>query len=213
MAVKVVAADVKKLREITGAGPLDCKKALQENDGDVEKAADFLRQKGIASAKKKLGKDRAMNEGLIEIYQHFDKRLAVIVEINCETDFVAATEGFKTFAKDIALHISGMTVAPKWVNREDVPEEIVQTERDILSGMDDLEGKPDNIKEKIVTGRLEKWYKDRVLMEQEFLKDDSQTIQQLLEAAVGQLGEKIQIARFSRFVLGEAGNDDNGDED
>lgn len=211
MPTKVVAADVKKLREMTGAGPLDCKKALEENGGDLDKSAEYLRQKGIASAQKKLGKDRAMNEGLIEIYQHFNKRLAVIVEVNCETDFVAATEGFKTFAKDVALHISSMQ--PQWVKREDVPEEIIQLERDVLLGMDDLEGKPDNIKEKIVTGRLEKWYKERVLMEQEFLKDDSITIQQLLEAVVGELGEKIQIARFSRFVLGESNDDEAGDED
>jgi elongation factor Ts len=208
---KVSATDVKKLREMTGAGPLDCKKALEENDGDLDKAANFLREKGIASAQKKLGKDRTMNEGLVEVYQHFNKRLAVIVEVNCETDFVAATEGFQTFAKDIALHISSMQ--PEWVNREDVPAAIVQAEKEVLMRMDDLAGKPDNIKEKIVEGRLEKWYKERVLMEQEFLKDDSMTIQQLLEASVGQLGEKIQISRFSRFVLGESGDDETGDED
>lgn len=209
---KVAAADVKKLREMTGAGPLDCKKALEENDGDLEKAADFLREKGIAKALKKLGKDRAMNEGMIEIYQHFNARLGVIVEVNCETDFVAATEGFKTFAKDIALHISSMN--PEWVKREDVPEAVVQAEKEVLLRMDDLEGKPDNIKEKIVEGRLEKWYQERVLMEQEFLKDDSKTIQQLLEEAVAALGEKIQIARFSRFALGENDDEDEtGDED
>jgi elongation factor Ts len=213
MATKVSAADVKKLREMTGAGPLDCKKALEENDGDLEKAANYLREKGIASAQKKLGKDRAMNEGLIEIYQHFDKRLAVIVEVNCETDFVAATEGFQNFAKDVALHISGMTMAPEWVSREDIPDAVVQAKRAVLLRMDDLEGKPDNIKEKIVEGRLEKWYKKRVLMEQEFLKDDSITIQQLLESRVAELGEKIQIARFARYALGESSDDEDGDED
>lgn len=211
MATKVSAADVKKLRDMTGAGPLDCKKALEETDGDLEKAANYLREKGIASAQKKLGKDRAMNEGIVEVYQHFNGRLAVIVEVNCETDFVAATDGFKEFAKDIALHISSMK--PEWITREDVPEAIVQAEREILMHMDDLEGKPDNIKEKIVTGRLEKWYQERVLMEQEFLKDDSKNVQQLLEETVAALGEKIQISRFSRFALGEYDDDESGDED
>ena len=204
--MEIATENVKKLREMTGAGPLDCKKALQASNNDLDRAVAFLRQKSTISVQKKLGKDRAMNEGLVEIYQHFNKRLAVIVEVNCETDFVAATEGFKTFAKDVALHISSMN--PQWVKREDVPEELVQAERDVLSGMDDLEGKPDNIKEKIVVGRLGKWYKERVLMEQEFLKDDSINIQQLLEKTVGDLGEKIQITRFSRFVLGDV-TDDN----
>lgn len=208
---KVSAADVKALREMTGAGPLDCKKALEANDNDVEKAAEFLRQKGIASAVKKLGKGRTMNEGLIEIYQHHDGRLGVMVEVNCETDFVAATEGFRTFAKDIALHIVSMN--PQYITREEVPEDVVQAEKDALAGMDDLDGKPDNIKEKIIDGRMEKWYQDRILLEQEFLKDDSKTIDQLLKETVAELGESIQISRFSRFVLGEYGNDDEAEDD
>ena len=211
MATKVSAADVKKLRDMTGAGPLDCKKALEENDGDLDKAAEYLREKGIAKALKKLGKDRAMNEGLIEVYQHFNSRLAVIVEVNCETDFVAATDGFKTFAKDIALHISSMN--PEWVKREDVPEAIVQAEREVLMRMDDLEGKPDNIKDRIVDGRMEKWYQERVLMEQEFLKDDSKTIQQLLEETVASVGESVQISRFARFELGGYAGDNDGEDE
>lgn len=210
MAVKVSAADVKALRDMTGAGPLDCKKALEANDNDLEKAAEFLRQKGIASAVKKLGKGRSMNEGLIEIYQHHDGRLGVIVEVNCETDFVASNDIFKTFAKDIALHISSMN--PKYVTREDVPEDVVAAEREAQLAMEDLEGKPDNIKEKIVDGRLEKWYQKNILMEQEFLKDDSKTIDQLLKEVVAELGESIQISRFSRFVLGEHGDDDADEE-
>ncbi len=213
MAVKITAADVKALREMTGAGPLDCKNALVENGGDVEKAAEFLRQKGIAKAVKKLGKGRSMNEGKIEIYQHHDGRLGAMVEVNCETDFVAKNEGFQKFAKDVTLHIVNMN--PLYINREDVPQELIDAEKTALMAMDDLEGKPDNIKEKIVDGRLEKWYQQIVLMEQEFLMDDSKTIDDLLKEAVAELGESIQIGRFSRFALGEYGDeeDEAGDDE
>lgn len=211
MAVKVTAADVKALRAMTGAGPLDCKNALVENDGDVEKAAEFLRQKGIAKAVKKLGKGRRMNEGKVEIYQHHDGRLGAMVEVNCETDFVAKNVGFQKFVKNVALHISSM--APLYVTREEVPEELIAEQREAQLAMEDLEGKPDNIKEKIVEGRLEKWYKDIVLMEQEFLIDDSKTIDDLLKEAVAELGESIQIGRFSRFELGKYGDDDEEGED
>lgn len=185
---KISAADVKALRELTGAGPLDCKKALEANDGDVEKAAAWLREKGIAKAQKKLGKGRSMNEGLVEMYQHFDKSMAVIVEVNCETDFVARNEAFQTFAKDVALHISSM--APQYLTREDVPDEVI-------SAVDDE--------------KREAWYRENVLMDQEFVKDDSKTMQELLEGAVAELGESIQISRFARFAIGE--NADEGDED
>lgn len=206
-----LAQNVKALREMTGAGPLDCKKALQEHDNDLEKAAEALRQKGLASAKKKLGKDRDMNEGLIEVYQHHDGSLAVMVEVNCETDFVARNEAFKKFAKNLTLHISSMN--PKYVKRDDVPDTLIQAERETLMGMDDLEGKPDDIKAKIVEGRLDKWYKDIVLMEQEFLLDDSKNIQQLLEETIAELGEKMQISRFARFKIGEYGEDGDNTED
>lgn len=205
-----LAQNVKALREMTGAGPLDCKKALQEHDNDLEKAAEALRQKGLASAKKKLGKDRDMNEGLIEVYQHHDGSLAVMVEVNCETDFVARNEAFKKFAKNLTLHISSMN--PKYVKRDDVPDTLIQAERETLMGMDDLEGKPDDIKAKIVDGRLDKWYKDIVLMEQEFLLDDSKNIQQLLEETIAELGEKMQISRFARFKIGEYGDDEDGND-
>lgn len=204
---KITAAQVKELREMTGAGPLDCKKALEDNDGDVQKAAEALREKGIASAVKRLGKDRAMNEGLVEVYRHHTGGLAVIVEVNCETDFVANTDQFQNFAKNVAMHISSMK--PQYVNREDVPAEVVEAEKAAQMRMDDLDGKPDNIKEKIVTGRLDKWYKDIVLMEQEYLMDDSKTIQQILEETVAAIGEKVQISRFARYELG--GYADNGD--
>lgn len=212
MPVKVSAAQVKELRAMTGAGPLDCKKALEANDGDIQKSADYLREKGIAKAQKKLGKGRSMNEGIVEIYQHFNGRLGVIVEVNCETDFVANTEQFKAFAKNIAMHISSMK--PEYVRRENVPQAVVDAEKAIQIKMDDIEGKPDNIKEKIVTGRLDKWYKEIVLLEQEFLMDDDKTIQQVLEETVVSIGESIQISRFSRFELGGyAGDAENGDEE
>jgi len=210
MAVKVSAADVKALREMTGAGPLDCKNALVENDGDIEKAAEFLRQKGIAKAVKKLGKGRTMTEGKIEIYQHHDGRLGAMVEVNCETDFVARNEAFQKFAKELTLHVVNMN--PLYINRADVPQELIDAEKESLKAMDDLEGKPDNIKEKIVEGRLEKWFQQIVLMEQEFLMDDSKTIEQLLKETVAELGESMQIGRFSRFELGNYGDEDTDEE-
>jgi len=208
---QITAKMVKELREMTGAGPLDCKKALVETDGDLDKAADYLREKGIASAKKKLGKGRTMNEGVVEMYQHFNKRVGVIVEVNCETDFVANTDAFQTFAKDVALHISSMK--PLYVTREEVPAEAVEAERKIQLARAIEEGKPENIAEKMVEGRLNKWFQEIVLMEQEFLKDDSKTINDLLEATVSEVGESIQIGRFSLFELGVYGDDEEEGEE
>lgn len=211
MAVKISAKDVKALRDMTGVGPLKCKKALEETGGDLKAAAELLRQQGIAKAEKTLGKGRAMSEGKVEIYQHHDGRLGAMVEVNCETDFVAKNEAFQNFAKDIALHISSMN--PLYINRDDVPQDVIDAEKEAQKAMDDLEGKPDNIKEKIVVGRLEKWFQTIVLMEQEFLKDDSKTIDDLLKETVAELGESIQIGRFSRFALGQYGDEDEaGDE-
>ena len=212
---EITAKMVKELREATGAGPLDCKNALVENDGDMQKAIDFLREKGLAKAAKKLGKDRTMNEGVIEIYQHFSKRIGVIVEVNCETDFVAATDSFQAFAKDIAMHIA--TMSPEYVNREDVPESDIEHEKDvqlrILKEDEKNANKPDNILEKIIEGRMDKWYQDMVLMEQEFFKEDSKTISELLQETVVELGEKMQISRFSRFELGKSDGDDEAGDD
>lgn len=207
----VTAAQVKELREITGAGPLDCKKALEENGGDVQKAANWLREKGIAKAQKKLGKGRSMNEGLVEIYQHFTGRMAVIVEVNCETDFVANTDKFKAFAKDIALQIVSMK--PLYVRREDVPADLVEAEKAFYLKGADLEGKPDAIKEKIIAGRLDKWFAEIVLLEQECMKYEKKSVQKLLEETVAELGESIQISRFARFEIGEMGSDDEGDDE
>jgi elongation factor Ts len=207
----VAAADVKKLREMTGAGPLDCKKALEETNGDLDKAATWLREKGIAKAQKKLGKEGELNEGIVEVYQHFTNRLAVIVEVNCQTDFVANTEKFRTFAKDLALHIVGLR--PKYVTREEVPAAVLQAEKDAQLRMEDIANKPDNIKEKIVEGRLDKWYQEIVLMEQAFFKNEDITIQQLLENVGAEIGEKVQIRRFARYELGEFASEAEGDED
>lgn len=202
---EITAQMVKDLREMTGAGPLDCKKALVENDGNLDKAADYLREKGIAKAKKKLDKGRTMTEGIVEIYQHFNKRIGVIVEVNCETDFVANTPTFQAFAKDVALHISSMN--PLYITREQVPADMVEAEREIQLRRAMDEGKPREIAEKMVEGRLNKWYQEIVLMEQEFLKDDSKTVAQLLEQTVSEIGESVQIGRFAVFHLGKYGDD------
>jgi elongation factor Ts len=206
----ITAQMVKELREVTGAGPLDCKKALEANDGNLQKAVDFLREKGIARAAKKLGAGRSMNEGVIETYQHFNNRLAVIVEVNCETDFVANTDRFRTFARDIALHIANF--APKYVRREDVPESVISAERQFQLGRAIEEGKPEAVAAKMVEGRMNKFFEEIVLMEQPFFKDDSKTIAQLLSEVVADVGESSVIRRFSRFALGETTGDEGASE-
>jgi len=206
----VTAQQVKDLREVTGAGPLDCKKALESTDGDLQKAIDLLREKGLARAAKKLGAGRAMNEGLIETYLHFNRRLGVLVEVNCETDFVANTDQFRTFVKDIALHIANLN--PEYIRREEVPEAVIEAERQIQRRRVIEEGKPEAVADKIVAGRMDKFFEEIVLMEQPFLRDDSKTIQQLLGEVVAGVGESIEIRRFARFALGEATDDDSSSE-
>ena len=203
----ITAQMVKDLRESTGAGPLDCKKALEVNNGDVQKAADWLREKGIAKAAKKLGAGRTMNDGIIGSYIHHDKRLAVIVEVNCETDFVARTEKFQEFARNMAIHIANLT--PKYVRREDVPEAEVAAEREIQKQRAMNEGKkPENVIEKIVDGRMDKFFEEIVLLEQPYVKDDAKKISAMLSEAVAELGESIQISRFARFKIGESASAD-----
>ena len=183
----VSAKEVKALRDMTGAGPLDCKKALEQHDGDREAAAAFLREKALKDGIKLQGKGRSANEGVIGNYLHFDNRLAVIVEVNCETDFVAATDRFKAFAKDIAMHIANMS--PSYVKREDVPDEIVDAEARVQMERALDEGKPEHIAEKMVAGRMNKWYEETVLMEQAFIKDDDKTISQYVQETVAEVGE------------------------
>jgi elongation factor Ts len=200
----ITAQMVKDLREATGAGPLDCKKALEMHEGDVKKATAWLREKGLARAAKKLGTGRSMNEGVIQTYAHFNKRVGVLVEVNCETDFVANTDRFKEFANNVALQIANM--APQYVKREDVPADEVQAERDIQKRRALDEGKPEKVAEKMVEGRMNKFFEEVVLMEQPFIKDDSKTIAQLLAEVVADVGESIEIRRFARFALGENTN-------
>jgi elongation factor Ts len=199
--MEITAKMVKDLREVTGAGPLDCKKALENNQGDVQKAVDWLREKGLAKAAKKLGAGREMKEGVIQHYVHHNKRVGVLLEVNCETDFVAKTEQFQNFAKEVSLHIANL--APQYVNREDVPEAIVQAERVVQRRRAIEEGKPEAMADKIADGRMNKFFEEIVLMEQSFIKDDSKTIAKLLAETVVELGESIQIRRFARFAIGE----------
>jgi len=195
----ITAAMVKELRDKTGAGMMDCKKALNKTDGDLDKAVDYLRAKGIAKAEKKAS--RAVNEGLIHAYIHQGSKLGTLVEVNCETDFVANTPDFQNFVKDVAMQIAAS--APLAVTREDVDPAIIEREKAIYKEQVINEGKPEHIAEKIVTGKLEKFYKENVLLEQPFFKDPEKNVETYLKETIGKLGENIQIARFSRFVLGE----------
>jgi elongation factor Ts len=195
----VAASLVKELREKTGAGMLDCKKALEEANGNLEKASEILREKGLAAAAKKSGRIAA--EGVVESYIHQGGRIGVLVEINCETDFVAKTDQFKAFAKDIAMQIAATN--PKVVRREEVDPAEVAKEREILKTQALNEGKPEHIVEKMVEGRLEKYYKEVCLLEQAFIKDNDKTIDELLKEKIAQIGENISIRRFARYELGE----------
>lgn len=206
---EITAQMVKDLRTATGAGPLDCKKALETSGGDFDKAVEYLREKGLAKAAKKLGAGRTMNEGLIQTYQHFNQRLGVIVEVNCETDFVANSEPFVEFARGVALHIANMK--PEYVRREDVPEAVIQAESDlqlrILKEDPKNANKPDEILGKIIEGRMSKFFEEIVLLEQEYLMDDSKKVQDALNELVAKVGESCEVRRFARFALGEDGGE------
>ncbi|KAF1084553.1 Elongation factor Ts [Sporotomaculum syntrophicum] len=196
---EITAAMVKELRERSGAGMMDCKKALVATGGDLEKSIDFLREKGLASAAKKSGRITA--EGLIESYIHAGGRIGVLVEVNCETDFVAKTDEFKELVKDIAMQIAA--ARPQYVDKEEVPESIVAKEKEILSAQAANEGKPDKIIEKMVEGRIEKFYKEICLLEQPFIKDTDKTVRQLVTEKIAKIGENISVRRFARYELGE----------
>ncbi len=191
---------VRRLRETTGAGMMDCKRALQEAGGDLDRAVELLRQKGLASAAKRAG--RSAEQGRIEAYIHFNHTVGVLVEVNCETDFVANTDEFGQLARDVALHIAS-PAAPRWVSREDVPAEVIERERAIYEAQARELGKPEHVTEKIVEGKLEAFFKENVLLDQPFAKDDSKTIQQLLDELSAKVGEKIAVRRFVRYRLGE----------
>ncbi len=190
---------VKELRDKTDAGMMDCKKALSETDGDMEKAIAYLREKGLAKAAKKAG--RATSEGLIGHYIHGNGKIAVLVEVKCETDFVARSDKFREFAHDVSMQIAA--ASPIAVRPEDVPAELLEKEKAIFKAQAMEEGKPEAIAEKITEGRVKKFYKEACLLEQPFIKDDKKTIQDLLNDLVAVLGENIQIGRFVRMALGE----------
>jgi len=194
------AKDVKKLRDMTGAGMMDCKRALEETSGDLEKAIDLLRAKGAARAAKR--SDKAANEGTIGSYVHFDGRTAVLVELNCETDFVANTDDFKALAKDLALHIA--STAPLAISRDEIAPEVVERERGVFLEQVKEEGKPEAIAEKIVEGKLQRFFKESTLLAQPFVKDPNKTIEQLITEVAARTGEKIEVARFARFKVGES---------
>ncbi len=195
----ITAEMVKQLRERTGSGMMDCKKALTETNGDFEKAIEYLREKGLAAAAKKSGRIAA--EGLVEAYIHGDGRIGVLVEVNIETDFAAKNEDFKAFVKDVCMQIAA--AKPEYIRKEEVPADVIEKEKEILKAQALNEGKPEKIIEKMVEGRIEKYYKEVCLLEQPFIKDPDKTIGQLLTEKIAVIGENINIRRFARFERGE----------
>lgn len=195
----ITATMVKELRERTGAGMMDCKKALTEAGGDMQKAVDYLREKGLAAAAKKAG--RVTAEGIVDAYIHPGGKVGVLLEVNCETDFVARTEDFRTLVHDLAMQVAA--ARPEYVRREDVPADVIEREKEILAAQAAAEGKPEKVMQKIVEGRLEKHFKEACLLEQPFIKNQDVTIQQLLNEHIARLGENISVRRFARFELGE----------
>jgi elongation factor Ts len=196
----ITAAMVKELREATSAGILDCRDALEATGGDFDKAVDYLREKGLAQAAKRM--DREAEDGLIHAYIHGGGRVGVLVEVNCETDFVARTDEFQGFVNDVALQIAAMS--PLYISRDDVPEEVAEHERELYRSQALDEGKPEHIVDRIVEGRMEKYYQHICLLEQEFIRDDEQTIDELLKEQINTTGENIVIRRFARYQLGES---------
>lgn len=198
--MEITTQQVKELREATGAGVLDCRKALQAHEGDFDKAVAYLREKGLAAAAKKEG--REAKEGTVELYAHGGGRVGVMVEVNCETDFVARTEQFKTFAHDLALHIAAL--APQYVDVGEIPADVVETKRAAARNQALQEGKPERVLDRIVDGRLEKFYQETCLLRQPFVKNDEVTVADLLKQTVAAMGENVIIRRFARWELGEA---------
>jgi len=198
-ATMISAKDVKKLRDMTGAGMMDCKKALEETGGDMEKAIDLMRAKGAAKAAKRA--EKAANEGVIGSYIHFDNKTAVIVEVNCETDFVANTDDFRGLARDLAMHIA--STAPLSISPEQIAPEVIERERAVYVQQVKEEGKPEHIADKIVEGKLQKFFKENTLLAQPFVKDPDKTIADLITEVSSRTGEKIEVARFARMRVGE----------
>lgn len=195
---EITATMVKELREATGAGMLDCKKALAQADGDFDKAVEILREKGLSAAAKKA--DRAANEGLIGTYVHPGSKMAGMVEVNCETDFVARTEQFQELARSLAMQV--VAARPEYVSRAEVPAEVIAKEKEIYRAQLTESGKPENVWDRIVEGKLEKWYSEVCLLEQNFIRDPDKTVQDLLMESIAALGENIQVRRFARLEIG-----------
>jgi len=193
------AEEVKRLRDATRAGMMDCKRALQEAGGDFDKAVELLRKKGLDRAKGRVG--RHASEGLIHSYIHFNGRVGVLVEVNCETDFVANTDEFKQLAKDVALHVA--SAGPRFLTRDEIPTSVLDQERRIYEAQAREQGKPENVVERMVEGKLNAFYKDTVLLDQPFVKDESKTVSELADEVSAKVGEKVAVRRFARFELGE----------
>jgi len=198
--VTISPKQVSELRARTGAGMMDCKRALEESGGDMDRAAEILRKKGIAKAEKRAG--RTATEGVIDAYVHGEGRLGVLIEVNCETDFVARTEGFQQLARDIALHVA--SADPIGVNADDIPADLLERERRIAEEQAATEGKPENVRAKIVEGKIKKFVAERTLTEQPYVRDDSKTVGQLIKEVSGKVGEAVSVRRFARFKVGEA---------
>jgi elongation factor Ts len=207
--MSITASMVKTLREKTGVGMMECKKALMETNGDVEKAQDYLRKKGLADASKRSG--RSTSEGIIESYIHMGGKIGVMVELKCETDFVALNDQFKALARDIAMHIAA--AAPEYVSKDEVPEEIVNKEKEILMAQPDMASKPENIREKIIVGRIEKFYEQVCLLNQPFIKDPDTKVEDMIKTAISTIGENIRVQRFVRFALGEGAQNESESEE
>ncbi|RLA99614.1 MAG: elongation factor Ts [Deltaproteobacteria bacterium] len=197
--MQISASDVKKLREKTGVGFMDCKRALEETKGDFDKAIELLRKQGIAVAQKRSG--RATAQGIVGSYIHMGGKIGVLVEVNCETDFVAKSDEFKNFVKDIAMHIAASS--PRWLSKEDVPTDVLEKEKDILKDQALKSGKPEKVIDRIVEGKISKFFTENCLMEQPFVKNTDITIKQYLEELMGKTGEKCVIRRFTRYQMGE----------
>ena len=200
MATAISAKDVKELRDSTGAGMMDCKRALEETGGDKEKAIDLLRSRGASKAAKREGK--AANQGVVATYVHHNGRLGVLVELNCETDFVANTDDFKQLARDLAMHVA--SARPLAVSAGEIPADVVERERGVYAAEVAEQGKPENIRDRIVEGKLKKFFQESALLEQPFVKDPDKTIQDLITEVSARTGERIGVARFARFQVGQS---------
>lgn len=197
--MQITSEEVKKLRDKTGVGMMDCKKALEACGGDFDKAVEYLRKKGIEVANKRSG--RQASQGMVSSYIHLGGKVGVLVEVNCESDFVAKSEHFTTFVKDVSMHIAASS--PDWVSREEVPQDVLDKEKEILKEQALKSGKPEKVVEKIIEGRIGKFYSEHCLLDQPFVKDTDKTIKQLLDELMAKTGEKCLVRRFTRYQLGE----------